>query len=453
MQKPEVAPLLSRKPCPAIVTFRPQREGGRFAGDEGERIRVLQDAVALGADYVDVELDSVAKLRRAPRTKLIVSVHDFEKTPGDLDAICSRIVATNPDVVKIATTARDVTDNLRIFELLRGAKLPTIALAMGERGVISRILAPKFGSYLTFATLDAANASAPGQLTVGDLLKVYRCRSIGRDTALFGVVANPVAHSMSPLIHNAAFAELGLDCVYLPFLVDDPDGFFREFRRLPVKGYSVTLPHKEAAWRIADEMDALTRRIGACNTLVEQGGKLIGTNTDCAAAVGAIGAAMGGKSPLSGKRIALVGARGTARAIGFGLVEAGARVKIFNRTVEKARELAEALGCEWAGLDELAKASADVVVNTTSVGMWPRVDESVVPVELLQKGTVVFDAVYNPVETRLLREARERGCVVISGLEMFVGQAARQFELFTGRTAPVETMRRVVEEKLSLPSR
>jgi 3-dehydroquinate dehydratase/shikimate dehydrogenase len=477
MEKPEVDALVAKAPVPEIITCRPRREGGNFAGEESARLAVLQKAIDLGADYIDVELDSVAHVHPEWHGKLIVSVHDFERTPDDLPRLHKRIADTGADVVKIATTARDISDNLRIFDLLDSVAEPTIALAMGECGVISRILSRKFGGWLTFASLERGKESAEGQITVDELLKLYRFRDIRHDTEIFGVVANPVAHSMSPLIHNAAFAHLGMNCVYVPMLVDDVTGFLARFRAL-AKGFSVTLPHKERAMDSADEIDPLTKRIGALNTLVVKDGKLIGANTDLPAAIGAMEQALGadpcatsptesmmprpsryhasgahgeeGASPLRGKRVAVIGARGTARAIILGLVDAGAEVKIYNRTVERARLLAEEFGASWAGLDALAEIkSADVLVNTTPVGMWPKVDASPVPADVLHKGMLVFDAVYNPLETRLLREARERGCLCVSGLEMFVLQAAEQFRLFTGQEPPVDVMRDAVTRRLT----
>ena len=453
LAEPDVAQLVAQKPLPAIFTCRPVREGGRFEGAEADRIALLQQAMDAGADYVDVELDAVGKIERKPNVTLIVSLHDFERTPDDLDALYRTMTGRpSPDVVKIATTATDVGDNFRLFDLLKRATVPTIALAMGERGVGSRILARKFGGLLTFASLEEGAGSAPGQLTIDALTNLYRYRSINADTEVFGVAAKPVAHSMSPLIHNTAFAELGLDAVYVPFLVDDITDFLKRSRPF-VRGYSVTLPHKEEAFRNADEVDDLTRKIGSLNTLVAREGKLVGTNTDITAAIGAMEDALGGKagdaSPLAGRKVALVGVRGTARAVGFGLVDAGAEVTIYNRTIERAATLAKELGCEWAGLDELPSASADVIANTTSVGMHPNVDASVVPTALLREGILVFDAVYNPIETKLIREARERKCLTVTGLEMFVRQASEQFNLFTDLEPPVNLMRRVVEDRLT----
>ena len=453
MAKPDVGALVAKAPVPEIITCRPTREGGQFAGDEAARLAVLQRAIDLGADYVDVELDSVARIHPEWGGRLIVSVHDFEKTPDDLPALHRRIADTGADIVKIATTARDISDNLRIFDLLDAAAEPTIALAMGERGVISRILSRRFGGYLTFASLERGRESASGQLAIDDLLGLYRFRDVRSDTELFGVVANPVGHSMSPLIHNAAFAHLGMNRLYLPFLVDDVTDFLARFRGI-VKGFSVTIPHKERAMESADEIDPLTRRIGALNTLVARGGKLIGANTDMSAAVGAMEHALGGRrsgvSPLAGKRVALLGARGTARAIAVGLVDAGADVRIYNRTADRAKALADELGCAWSPLDDIASArDADVIANTTPVGMSPKVDASPVPAGVLRKGMLVFDAVYNPLDTKLLREARERGCLCVSGIEMFVLQAAEQFRLFTGEAAPVNVMRDAVTSKLA----
>ncbi len=476
MERPDVEALVAKAPVPEIITCRPRREGGSFAGEESARLAILQRAIDLGADYIDVELDSVAHVHPEWPGKLIVSVHDLERTPDDLPGLHRRIAATGADVVKIATTARDISDNLRLFDLLDAVAEPTIALAMGERGVISRILSRKFGGWLTFASLERGKESAEGQITIEELLGLYRFRAVRHDTELFGVVANPVGHSMSPLIHNAAFAHLGMNRLYLPFLVDDVTDFLRHFRGL-VKGFSVTLPHKERALESADEIDPLTNRIGALNTLVVKDGRLLGTNTDLPAALGAMEQALGtGPAPssrtegmiprpsryhaaearegavsrLRGKRVAVIGARGTARAIVVGLVDAGAEVKVYNRTVERAKALAEEFGCAWAGLDAVGEVkSADVLVNTTPVGMFPNVDASPVPTDVLRKGMLVFDAVYNPLETKLLRDARERGCITVSGLEMFVLQAARQFELFTGVPAPVDVMRDVVTRKLS----
>ena len=283
--------LLEKRTGPVIVTNRPAREGGAFNGPEEERLALLQTAVDLGAEYVDVEWDCVGRIRRGGlarrsfseggRTKLIVSRHDFQRTPEDLVRLHAEIVRSGADIAKIACLARDLRDNLRIFDLLRASKHPTIALCMGELGLISRVLGRKFGNVLTYASLRAGSESAPGQITAAELRDLYRYKKIGASTAIYGVIANPVAHSMSPAIHNAAFEETGLDAVYVPLKVEaDPVGFVKAFRSLDVQGYSVTLPHKEAILPAMDEVDDLARKIGALNTVVNRNGRLVGSNTD-----------------------------------------------------------------------------------------------------------------------------------------------------------------------------
>ncbi len=460
--------LLDKRTTPVIVTNRPAREGGAFDGPEEERLALLQKAVDLGAEYVDVEWDCVGRIRRGGLgrrsfseggpTKLIVSRHDFERTPEDLVRLHSEIVRSGADIAKIACLARDLRDNLRIFDLLRAAKHPTIALCMGELGLISRVLGRKFGNVLTYASLRPGSESAPGQVTAAELRDLYRYKKIGAATPIYGVIANPVAHSMSPAIHNAAFEETGLDAVYVPLKVEtDPVGFVKAFRALDVQGYSVTLPHKEAILPAMDEVDDLARRIGALNTVVNRNGRLVGTNTDVTAVVGALEEALSGdparrktgeRSRLDGKRVLLIGAGGAARAVAFGLVARGAKVMVANRTRERAVRLAQELGCDSCALSEIASYGADVLINATSVGMLPNVEETPVPASVLRKNMVVFDAVYNPPETRLIREAKTAGCRTISGIAWFVNQAAAQFELWTGKPAPREVMERVIRKKL-----
>jgi len=447
-REPDVRRLLDGRPCPVIVTNRPVREGGRWAGDEGRRIALLEEADRLGADFVDVELDALPRFRRQGKARLIVSYHNFEETPADIAAIASRIEHTEADIVKIATQAKSLRDNLAIFRLLRVARKPTIAVTMGEHGHVSRVLGPKFGAFLVFASLEAGREAAPGQVPVADLLGLYGFRRIGPATRVYGVIANPVAHSMSPAIHNAAFQHAGLDAVYLPFRVDSPADFIPAFRELPVEGYSVTIPHKETVIPLLDEVEPLARRIGAVNTIVRRDGRLCGSNTDWSAAVGAVTGGLPEGDSLAGKSVLLLGAGGAARAMAFGLAERGARVVIANRTHERAVRLAAEVGCAAVPLDAAGSVAYDILVNGTSLGMHPRVDETPLDAARLRPGALVFDSVYNPPETRLLREARAAGCRTVNGLEMFVNQAVEQFELWTGLPAPRAFMRSVVESRL-----
>jgi len=448
IRDPDVRRLLEGRPCPVIVTCRPVREGGRWAGDEGQRIALLEQADRLGADFVDVELEALPRFRRQGKARLIVSYHNFTETPSDLRAIARRIEATDADIVKVATLAKSLRDNLAVFSLLRAARKPTIAVTMGEHGHVSRILGPKFGAFLVFASLAPGREAAPGQVPVRDLLDLYGFRRIGSATRVYGVIANPVAHSMSPAIHNAAFQHCGVDAVYLPFRVDSPANFIPAWRELPVEGYSVTIPHKEAVIPLLDEVQPLARRIGAVNTIVMRDGRLLGSNTDWSAAVKAIEGGLRQGESLAGKTVLLLGAGGAARAIAFGLTERGARLLIANRTHERAVKLAADAGCGVVPLAEVASVAYDILVNGTSLGMHPKVEETPLAAALLRPGALVFDSVYNPLETRLLREARAAGCRTVDGLEMFVNQAAEQFELWTRLPAPRALMRSVVAARL-----
>lgn len=437
--------LLENRPCPVIVTNRPLREGGAFAGAEADRVALLNEAVTLHAEYVDIEADSIVRIKRGPGTKFIVSHHDFERLPDNLEEIHSRIADSGADIVKIACMVRDIRENLRIFSLLRNSARPTILIGMGELGLVSRILGRKFGNVLTFGSLAHGKESAPGQITAQELRELYRYKKIGPGTDIYGVIANPVSHSMSPAIHNAAFEAAGIDAVYVPFKVEgDPVDFVRAYHTIGVRGYSVTLPHKERIIAAMDETDNLVKRIGALNTVVNRHGKLCGTNTDVSGAIGALEEL----GPLRGKKALLIGAGGAARAVAYGLIDRGAQVIIANRTLERGAKLAAEIGCEFCPLAEADSIRADVLINTTSVGMKPHTDEMPVRANALRAGMIVFDAVYNPPETRLLREAAALGCRTISGVEWFVRQAAAQFELWTGTPAPRAVMERVVYGKL-----
>ena len=442
------------KDRPIIVTLRPEREGGLCGAPEGQRMELLRRAARAGADFIDVELDSVAALGEVGgKTRRIVSQHDFSGTPGDLESLHRRALQAGADVVKIAVRARDITDCFPVIELLKrhAGAVPTIALSMEEEGLITRVLAPKFGAFLSFASMAEGKGSAPGQVSFREMEELYRFSSINPSTPLYGVVANPVAHSMSPAIHNAAFAALGLDGVYLPLKVTDPARFLKGFERYDLRGLSVTIPHKGAMAALMDELDDLSASVGAVNTVSYRDGRRLGSNTDVAAALQTLEGACrrAGLLPMAGRTVLLLGAGGAGRAMAHALTGLAGRLVIANRTVERAERLCEELGAECCGLDEIQGLAPDIVINTTSVGMHPHVDASPVPASMLRRGMVVFDAVYNPIETLLLREAREAECVTVAGFEWFVRQAATQFETWTGHPAPRERMAEVVRERLT----
>ena len=440
---------LKRKIKPVIITNRPVREGGKFNGSEQDRLRLLQKAIDLGADYVDIEYDSIKQITRRNSSNIIISYHNFKETPHNLSKIYDDICQQKPDIVKIVTYANDIIDNIRIFELLKSAQIPTISFCMGESGYISRILTKKFGGFLTFASLEKGKESAPGQLTVNELSKIYHFENINKQTKLYGIIGNPVSHSMSPAIHNAAFIEKGLNNVYVPLKIANIGAFMNECRKIDFHGFSVTIPHKESILPFLDDLDHTARKIGAINTIVNQNGELTGYNTDCMAAVMGLEYSMKeANETLNNKKVSIIGAGGAARAIAFGLKEKGCDITIFNRTIERAEKLSQDVKCEFKNFEEIHKLDSDILINTTSIGMFPGVDQTPVSKNILKEGMIVFDAVYNPIETRLLRDAKEQGCHTVNGLSMFINQAAEQFRLWTDIDAPIELMTKVVKEML-----
>ncbi len=448
--------LLEGNPLPVIVTYRPKRQGGRFDGDESERLKILAAAAGLGADYIDVELDVPPASR--PKGPTILSHHDFAGKPADLDKIIAELEASDADVCKIVFAANGPEDALAALDLFRKSDRPMISLAMGEAGLASRILAGKFGAFGTFASLTPGEESAPGQLTIARMKNIYRWDSAGPATEVYGVIGCPVAHSMSPAIHNSAFGETGIDAVYVPLLIEPGAENFNRFMEAvapwtDMRGLSVTIPHKENALvRVgAEKIDELSRQIGAINTIaITPDGSLSGTNTDYAAAIDALCAAMGIKrNDLSGRRVAVIGAGGVARAIVAALSHYNAETTIYNRTFTRAEKLADEFGAKAQPIDEVSEISSEIIINCTSIGMHPNVNDTPVPTDTLARVKVVFDTIYNPIQTRLLREASDAGCMTVSGVDMFVNQAVAQFEFWTGTKAPRDLMRKVVVRHLT----
>ncbi|KAF3534643.1 hypothetical protein DY000_02043786 [Brassica cretica] len=453
--------IINKSPLPTLFTYRPKWEGGQYEGDENERLDVLRLAMELGADYIDVELQVATEFIKSIEGKkpenfsVIVSSHNYQNTPSveDLSDLALRIQQAGADIVKIATTAVDITDVARMFHITSNAQVPTIGLVMGERGLMSRILCSKFGGYLTFGTLESGKVSAPGQPTIKDLLDLYNFRRIGPDTKVYGIIGKPVSHSKSPIVHNQAFMSVDYKGVYVHLLVDDLESFLKTYSSSDFAGFSCTIPHKEAALKCCDEVDPLAKSIGAVNTILrrQSDGKLLGYNTDCIGSISAIedglrsssdaSSVASSSSPLAGKTVVVIGAGGAGKALAYGAKEKGAKVVIANRTYERALELAEAIGGKALSLTDLDNFHPEdgmVLANTTSMGMQPNVDETPISKHALKHYALVFDAVYTPRVTRLLREAEECGAITVSGSEMFVRQAYEQFEIFTGLPAPKE---------------
>jgi len=445
----EINRLLKDRPCPVVVTCRRRADGGRWEHSEDARLRLLRTAIVQGADYVDLEDDVAATVPRYGSTKRIVSHHDFHKTPADLTLLHKRLASMDADVVKIAAMANHPTDNLRMLQMVHASRLPTVGVCMGDIGVPTRILCGRAGAPFTFATLSDDRALAPGQIGWRQMRDVYRYDTIRPSTRIYGVVADPVAHSLSPVVHNAALAAAGIDAVYVPFRVpaDQLDEFMAGAARWPLSGLSVTLPHKEAVLRHAARADALVTAIGAANTLSFGPNGIAAANTDATAAVESLVAGIqADEQPAVGeslrvKTAIVLGAGGAARAVAFSLKQRGIEVTVASRTLERGRKIAAEVGCraiDWAARHRMPY---DCVVNATPIGMHPNVNDSPYDKEHLRPYMVVFDTVYNPENTLLIKEARSVGCRVVTGVDMFVRQAAIQFRIWHGAEPPPGVMR------------
>jgi 3-dehydroquinate dehydratase / shikimate dehydrogenase len=452
---PNLKRLLAERPCPVILTCRREKEGGRWAKSEEDRLMLLRQAIASGVEYVDLEEDIAASIPRFGKTKRIISYHNFQETPEDLNHLHARLTGLNADVVKIVTMAHSPHDNLRLMRLMRSSRVPTVAFCMGEFGQVSRILAGKFGSPFTYSTFHAERTMAPGQLSYQQMKETYRYEKINRDTEVYGVIGDPISHTLSPHIHNAAFDALGLNKAYVPVRVrpEDLTQFMHDCRELGIRGLSVTIPHKEEILHHKTKCDVGTEEIGAANTLVWSGDDRIAYNTDYRAAMSSLDDVFGGTegepSGLKGKEALILGAGGAARAIVVGLARREAHVTIASRTPERADGLAQfckGRSIAW-GLRHTIKC--DLIINCTPVGMHPNLDDTPYEPKYLRPEMVVFDTVYNPEQTLLLKSAREVGCQVVTGVDMFIGQAALQFKLFAGQDAPTGLMRQVFRRTIS----
>ena len=447
--KVQVKRLFRSRPCPAIATCRRAADGGHWAGSEEERQLVLRTAIVEGTEYVDLEDDIASQIRRYGPTKRIISHHDFHKTPADLAVLQKSLADLDADIVKIATMSNHPSDNLRMLEMVQAATVPTIGICMGDIGMPTRVLTGRSGAPFTYATFHEDRLLAPGQIGWRQMRDVYRYDQIGAATRIYGVVADPVGHSLSPVVHNAALAAAGIDAVYLPFRVpaEQLDEFVWEAGRWPLSGLSVTIPHKEAILRHVTAKDDLVTAIGATNTLTFSGDGVMAHNTDATAAVESLESALreqgaeGLVDVTVVKNALVLGAGGAARAVAFGLRKRGIEVTVCSRTVERARRIAAEVGCKAIDWTARYKVPYDCIVNATPVGMHPLVNETPFEKDHLRPYMVVFDTVYNPENTLLVKEARASGCRIVTGVDMFVRQAAIQFRLWHG-IEPSETVMR-----------
>lgn len=444
-----IAPLASR--ATLIATCRRKEAGGRFAGSIARQISRLVLAVASGCRWCDLEMETLERLNAATLRKtlgdikVIASFHDFNRTPARLGEVRKRLDAAGGDAVKIATLTKNYRELARLLRTAHRRRNVIVA-PMGEMGTAGRIASVREGSQLAYAAAEAA--VAPGQISLEAMQSLYRVDRHSRGTALYGVIGNPIAHSLSPLLHNTGFAHRGIHAVYAPFLVRDLKDFVKSVKPLRISGFSVTLPHKQQIVSFLDECDALALEIGAVNTVVCRAGKLHGYNTDLAG----VEQSLGRKMKLEGARVLIYGAGGAARTVGFAAARAGATVFFCARRPEAARSAARACGVEALERGELRGREFDAIVNATPIGMMPHVDASPLEAAELRCG-LVFDLIYRPLRTRLLRLAERRGIETLSGVEMFVAQGVAQWDLWTGEKAPLAAMRAEVTAALAREER
>jgi 3-dehydroquinate dehydratase/shikimate dehydrogenase len=433
-EDPSATAALADRQRPVIFTCRAAWEGGHFKGSEEERQRLLADAQRLGAEYVDVEaragFEDLIKARRGQG--VVISLHDFDGVPTDLRARADAMRRTGAEIVKIAVAAHSLSDSVSLLECGATFDGKRVLLAMGDAGLPSRVLASRFGSEWTYA----GDGVAPGQVPASHLRDRFGFDRIAGDTKIFGVVGKPVMHSLSPTIHNAAFRAADINAVYVPLAASDIDDFLRFADAIGLTGASVTAPYKLDAFKLAKHVDDTSRRVGAANTLRRcRSGGWDARNTDVEGFLVPLRSSV----DVAGKRVTVLGAGGAARAVVDGLVSAGARVTISARNQRRAADVAGASTVSIAAWPP-ESGSWDVLVNTTPIGTTPDVDESPLP-DGPFTGELVYDLVYNPVQTRLMRDAAMAGCQTIGGLDMLVAQAERQFEWWTGNTAPAGVMR------------
>jgi 3-dehydroquinate dehydratase/shikimate dehydrogenase len=450
---PKIKQFLSeRSEITAVGTCRRVATGGKFKGTIAAELEVLEKAASSGFHLVDIELQTAEALKhgqldklRAHGAALIISYHDFATTK-DLDGIFERIRPYEPEFVKIVSTAKTLADNVTMMRFLERARdlANVVGICMGDQGIISRILGLRAGSVFTFAAAHVGEETGPGQIAARTLEETYRIDQLDAATKVYGVAGNPIKHSLSPLMMNTAFRRETVNGVFLALQTTKLSDLLTLVREVPISGLAVTMPLKEEILKHLEKTDPLSEKVGACNTVVRsQEGKLYGFNTDVAAIVRPLERRL----QLKSAKILVMGAGGAARAAVFGLKDKGAEIFVLNRTAEAAQKLARQAKVKTFKRDQLAKTNFDVIINATPSGM-----HGVKPASLLEpkeiNARLVFDLVYNPIDTPLIRMAREKGIPVVTGVEMFVHQGARQFEIWTGKPAPEEEMLRVVVHAL-----
>ncbi len=448
--------ILRARTKPLLLTCRSESEGGRCADDDLKRRRTLLEAVKRGYDYVDIEHRSglLDVMREKAGRGLVVSYHDFERMPADLELLYAAMRDQGADVVKIAGTPRSIADVGRLLDFAKranaGSGPPVVPIAMGPLGVASRILGGRIGAPFTFASVAAGAESAPGQIPAAIMANLYRAGAVTPSTRVYGVVGSDVSRSLSPILHNRAFAARGVDAVYVPLPAESLAAFLSALPSLELSGFSVTRPYKVDIVPHLHEVEERAAVCGSVNTVVvEEGGMLRGSTTD---GLGAL-ASLKKRIDVKGRAVVILGAGGAARSAALSLVKKGAAVTLLARDPEKAAAAARGVGAAHGALAEAGSHPWDVLINATPVGSGDLVDATPLDGALHRAGTVVLDMVYDPLETRLLREAKAAGCTIVDGIEMLVAQAVAQFETWTGLEAPADVMHKAAVFLVQAPKK
>jgi 3-dehydroquinate dehydratase/shikimate dehydrogenase len=432
-----------------ILTCRSKKEGGLFSGSEEERFEILDAAMGLSFDYVDVELSSLEAGFQATRSdsKLIASYHEFERFPEELNSLVARGIEVGADIIKLAVRVESLADAFvlaKAGEAARKKGIGFVPIAMGPSGVSARILASRLGADFTYASVSGGPATGPGQIELKELLTKYRFPTLGRDSEIFGILGCPVTASPSPAMHNAWMVRKGFDGIYVPFEEADVPRFIDGAKKLGVRGLSVTRPHKETILPFLQEIEPEAREIGAVNTVAVRAGKWMGFNTDVQGVVDPIAK----RTPIHGKRAVVIGTGGGARAAVYGLTRQGAKVTVLGRDWDKAIRLAEELNADGGRLDDFDRLEWDILVNATPVGGGEWAGQVPVTLHEVKPKSVVLDMVYEPEWTPFLVAAQSQGARVISGLEMLIVQAAFQSEIWTGEKPAYDVLEKAAREEI-----
>jgi 3-dehydroquinate dehydratase/shikimate dehydrogenase len=466
-REPDLNRLIPVRPTATVVTVRRQQDGGLWRDTEEKRLMLLRSAIVAEPEFVDLEVDIADQIPPFGKTRRIISYHNLETMPVNLEGLYREMMAKKPHFIKIAVTPKSFDEMYRFLSFVQkknkdGKKLlgekavRVVGICMGEMGKAARILSKRFSMPYTYATFSEDRIIAPGMLVYRELLDLYRYDQIDQETTVFGIIGNPVGHSLSPLVHNRAFSEHNFNAVYVPFQIEDTDvaDLIRLAPAFGLRGISVTIPHKVAVIEHLLKADPAVEKIGACNTVVfRQNGERVGYNTDYVAAITSIEAAHGGntldeESVLKNKKALILGSGGAGKALAYSLVQRGAMVTVTDIDSERAVELSQNLGCEYVKWEMRESMRVDIVVNCTPLGMFPNVNETPYSKASLRSNMLVFEAVYNPEHTLLVKSAQEKGCKIITGVEMFVGQACYQFKLFTGQKTSASKMRVLLKEAI-----